>query len=68
MVAFFLFYPFVFTLHFIFTNMMLWNQLSIGFWLPGGAVDGGEGLMAAAKRETLEEAGIEVDIKGDERK
>jgi 8-oxo-dGTP pyrophosphatase MutT (NUDIX family) len=35
-----------------------------GFWLPGGKVDGGESLKAAALRETLEEAGMEVDLKG----
>jgi 8-oxo-dGTP pyrophosphatase MutT (NUDIX family) len=37
---------------------------SQGFWLPGGAVDAGEGLVSAAKRETMEEAGMKVDIKG----
>lgn len=35
-----------------------------GFWLPGGKVDGGEGLKTAALRETMEEAGMEVDLKG----
>ena len=35
-----------------------------GFWLPGGAVDGGETLTSAAVRETMEEAGIDVDLKG----
>jgi 8-oxo-dGTP pyrophosphatase MutT (NUDIX family) len=35
-----------------------------GFWCPGGAVDAGELLSVAAKRETLEEAGIDVDLKG----
>ena len=35
-----------------------------GFWLPGGAVDGGESLTSAAKRETLEEAGIDIHLKG----
>jgi hypothetical protein len=35
-----------------------------GFWLPGGAVDPGEVFTAAAKRECMEEAGVEIDLKG----
>jgi len=35
-----------------------------GFWLPGGRVDVGETLLEAAIRETKQEAGIDVDIKG----
>ena len=35
-----------------------------GFWLPGGRVEVGETLLEAAMRETKEEAGIDVDIKG----
>lgn len=35
-----------------------------GYWCPGGAVDCGETLTQAAKRETLEEAGIDVELKG----
>ena len=35
-----------------------------GYWLPGGGVDAGENLEAAAERETLEEAGVRVSIKG----
>ena len=35
-----------------------------GFWIPGGHVDPGESMIMAAKRETIEEAGIDVDIKG----
>ena len=35
-----------------------------GFWVPGGAVDPGETFIIAAKRETLEEAGIDIEIKG----
>mmetsp|Transcript_14580 Transcript_14580/g.21977 ORF Transcript_14580/g.21977 Transcript_14580/m.21977 type:complete len:351 (+) Transcript_14580:100-1152(+) len=35
-----------------------------GFWVPGGAVDAGETFVAAATRETLEEAGINIEVKG----
>jgi 8-oxo-dGTP pyrophosphatase MutT (NUDIX family) len=35
-----------------------------GFWLPGGAVDPCESLSAAAMRETKEEAGIDIELKG----
>jgi 8-oxo-dGTP pyrophosphatase MutT (NUDIX family) len=35
-----------------------------GFWCPGGAVDSGEVLTIAAKRETIEEAGIDIELKG----
>jgi 8-oxo-dGTP pyrophosphatase MutT (NUDIX family) len=35
-----------------------------GFWVPGGRVDEGEKPTAAAIRETVEEAGVEVDLKG----
>lgn len=39
------------------------KEPSYGLWsIPGGAVDLGEGLKAAAARETLEECGIEVEI------
>merc|ERR1719482_2417373 len=34
------------------------------YWLPAGRVDVGESLVAAARRETLEEAGVEVEIVG----
>ena len=35
-----------------------------GWWIPGGAIDAGENFMQGAKRECLEEAGIDVDLKG----
>jgi 8-oxo-dGTP pyrophosphatase MutT (NUDIX family) len=35
-----------------------------GYWLPAGRVDAGETLVQAAKRESLEEAGISVRIEG----
>jgi ADP-ribose pyrophosphatase YjhB (NUDIX family) len=35
-----------------------------GYWLPGGRVDNSENLEIAAIRETQEEAGVEVDLKG----
>jgi 8-oxo-dGTP pyrophosphatase MutT (NUDIX family) len=38
--------------------------LLLGFWCPGGAVDPGESLSFAAKRETVEEAGIDIELKG----
>lgn len=37
---------------------------SSGFWLPGGQLDPGESLIAAAERETLEEAGVNIIISG----
>lgn len=35
-----------------------------GFWLPGGRAENGESLTQAAKRETREEAGVEIQLKG----
>jgi 8-oxo-dGTP pyrophosphatase MutT (NUDIX family) len=35
-----------------------------GFWLPGGRVDAGESLTSAAIRETKEEAGVDIELKG----
>jgi 8-oxo-dGTP pyrophosphatase MutT (NUDIX family) len=35
-----------------------------GWWVPGGAVDKDETLQEAAIRETKEEAGIDVILKG----
>ena len=37
---------------------------SQGWWLPAGRVDPGETFQEAAIRETIEEAGIMVDLKG----
>ena len=35
-----------------------------GWWIPGGLVDPGEDFMTAAIRETKEEAGINIELKG----
>lgn len=35
-----------------------------GFWVPGGGLDPGEKLRDCAVRECLEEAGVEVELKG----
>ncbi|KAJ3045670.1 hypothetical protein HDV00_007796 [Rhizophlyctis rosea] len=37
---------------------------SNGYWLPGGGVDPGEDYAAAAHRECLEEAGVDIELKG----
>ncbi|KAI8802647.1 hypothetical protein BJ742DRAFT_778017 [Cladochytrium replicatum] len=44
--------------------LMVDEVSSQGWWLPGGGVEVGEDLVSAAERETLEEAGIVVQIKG----
>eukprot|EP00568_Trieres_chinensis_P016847 CAMPEP_0183325870 /NCGR_PEP_ID=MMETSP0160_2-20130417/80737_1 /TAXON_ID=2839 ORGANISM="Odontella Sinensis, Strain Grunow 1884" /NCGR_SAMPLE_ID=MMETSP0160_2 /ASSEMBLY_ACC=CAM_ASM_000250 /LENGTH=382 /DNA_ID=CAMNT_0025493753 /DNA_START=34 /DNA_END=1178 /DNA_ORIENTATION=+ len=44
--------------------LLVQERSSDGFWLPGGHVDPGEGLEAAALRETAEEAGVEVTLTG----
>jgi len=40
------------------------NWMHAGFWCPGGAVDDKETLKHAATRETMEEAGVIVTLKG----
>ena len=35
-----------------------------GWWIPGGLVEPGEDFFKAAKRETKEEAGIDIEITG----
>jgi len=35
-----------------------------GFWLPGGRTDAGESLQDSAIRETKEEAGVDIKLKG----
>jgi len=34
------------------------------YWLPAGRVDAGESFVEAAERECIEEAGLEVEVKG----
>lgn len=35
-----------------------------GLWLPGGRVERGEAFEAAAARECMEEAGVDIELKG----
>ena len=35
-----------------------------GYWLPAGRLDRGEGFLDAARRETMEEGGVEVEVTG----
>ena len=35
-----------------------------GWWVPAGFVDAGETFMDGALRETKEEAGIDIELKG----
>ena len=44
-------------------KVLLCNTKSTGkYWFPGGAVDLGEKLEDAIKREVLEETGIEIKV------
>ena len=56
-------------------HITLWRQLAIGhscfivfllhsYWMPGGRLNPGEGLCEGAKREALEEAGVDVKLTG----
>jgi ADP-ribose pyrophosphatase YjhB (NUDIX family) len=46
-------------------HMLLVQEFSQkGFWLPGGGVDAGETFQEGAIRETLEEAGVRITLKG----
>jgi ADP-ribose pyrophosphatase YjhB (NUDIX family) len=38
-----------------------------GFWLPGGAVNPGESFTVAARRKYLEQAGVDIELKGAQR-
>ncbi|GAM20939.1 hypothetical protein SAMD00019534_041140 [Acytostelium subglobosum LB1] len=44
--------------------LLVHEVAKMGWWLPGGRVNIGESLQTAAVRETKEEAGIDVEIKG----
>ena len=35
-----------------------------GWWIPGGGVEAGETFRQAAHREAIEEAGLEIELKG----
>ncbi|PNW83330.1 hypothetical protein CHLRE_05g247850v5 [Chlamydomonas reinhardtii] len=44
--------------------LMVQEFANQGFWVPGGATDVGESLRAGAVRECLEEAGVQVELRG----
>mmetsp|Transcript_42839 Transcript_42839/g.79400 ORF Transcript_42839/g.79400 Transcript_42839/m.79400 type:complete len:394 (+) Transcript_42839:648-1829(+) len=44
--------------------LMVQEFASTGFWVPGGQLDAGESLCAAVARETFEEAGLRITLKG----
>jgi 8-oxo-dGTP pyrophosphatase MutT (NUDIX family) len=44
--------------------LLVQERSNVGYWMPGGHVDPGESLQAAALRETLEEAGVHIQLTG----
>lgn len=44
--------------------LMVQEFAGLGYWTPGGGSNPGERLTEAARREVLEETGVEVEIKG----
>jgi len=44
--------------------LMVQERGSTGFWVPGGGLNPGETFVEGALRETLEEAGVFIDVKG----
>lgn len=44
--------------------LLIQEGCKVGWWLPAGRVDTGENFFEAAHRETLEEGGIEIELKG----
>jgi len=44
--------------------LMVQEFANSGFWLPGGQLDSRESLRAAVVRETEEEAGMRIELKG----
>jgi len=44
--------------------LMVQEFANSGFWVPGGQVDAGESLRAAVVRETEEEAGVAIELRG----
>jgi 8-oxo-dGTP pyrophosphatase MutT (NUDIX family) len=44
--------------------LMVQEFASSGFWMPGGQLDAGESLRAAVERETIEEAGVSINLLG----
>lgn len=44
--------------------LLVQERSTDGHWIPGGHVDPGESFENAAVRETLEEAGVKIELKG----